>query len=36
MILINDILNFSEEELKNTKIRFNQSNNMDESSSNKK
>lgn len=27
MILLNDILNFSEEDLKNTKIRFNQSNN---------
>ena len=28
MILLNDILNFTEEELKNTKIRFNQSNNV--------
>ncbi|SFI42147.1 GIY-YIG catalytic domain-containing protein [Tindallia magadiensis] len=29
MILLNDILNFSEKELKNTKIRFNKSNNND-------
>lgn len=29
MILLNDILNFSESELKNTKIRFNKSNNID-------
>lgn len=29
MILLNDVLNFSESELKNIKIRFNQSNNND-------